>query len=72
MDVVAARSLPGHGDHTSAHRLWILETRVHHHQPGDNARILKSDTEDSTHKQREVDEGHETVTTMVNYVATTA
>ena len=31
----------------------------------------RRETEDSTQKQREADEGHETVTTMVNYVATT-
>ena len=30
------------------------------------------ETEDSTQKQREAAEGHETVTTMVNYVAKTA
>ena len=32
----------------------------------------RRETEDSTQKQREADEGHEAVTTMVNYVTTTA
>jgi len=32
----------------------------------------RRETEDSTQKQMEADEEHETVTTMVNYVATTA